>query len=375
MLCCCLPLLLAAGCWDRVEVEQRGFVIGAAIDLLEDEQLRLTYQFGVPGGMKTAGGQSRQLPYMNISSEAHTVFKAARQMANETSRPPYLEHNRIIILSEAVAKSGSLGDVLDPFIRDAETRRAAKVMVAAGEASELLSFRPPNEVLPAQYIDSAAENPDKSEAITPPTNIGDVHGFLLRHASFALPKITLEHNRVLTSGAAVFNGYDHQMRGFLNNEETTGRNFITGELKAGALEVRVDGEHLVFEIKKHKRRLRADISEPTRPEFDVTIEVEGNLGESHLENRSVLSPELLKEAERKAEQEVLRLTDTVIRKVQQTYKSDIFGMSEHLYENHYAVWQQLKDNWDHGVNYFSTCTIRVQPKVKLRVVGSIQKAE
>lgn len=35
---CCLCLLLA-GCWDEVNIEERGFVIGLALDLA-DEQSR-----------------------------------------------------------------------------------------------------------------------------------------------------------------------------------------------------------------------------------------------------------------------------------------------------------------------------------------------
>ncbi|MBD2863069.1 Ger(x)C family spore germination protein [Paenibacillus oceani] len=44
-------------------------------------------------------------------------------------------------------------------------------------------------------------------------------------------------NKVVTSGAAIFDGHTLLLKGFLNEDEATGRNILTGTLKAGALEL------------------------------------------------------------------------------------------------------------------------------------------
>ncbi len=70
---CLLPAVLVviplAGCWDRVEIEDRGFVVGAALDLpdegTEENKIKLTNQFVVPSGLgapSQASGQNRLLP-------------------------------------------------------------------------------------------------------------------------------------------------------------------------------------------------------------------------------------------------------------------------------------------------------------------------
>jgi spore germination protein len=61
-----LSLLLLTGCWDRVEIEERGFVVGVGVDLLKKEEreeqlddkqtidetpFKLTYQFVEPRGL------------------------------------------------------------------------------------------------------------------------------------------------------------------------------------------------------------------------------------------------------------------------------------------------------------------------------------
>ncbi|MBN2982943.1 MULTISPECIES: Ger(x)C family spore germination protein [Cohnella] len=370
-------VVLAAGCWDRTEIEERGFVVGSALDAGDDGKVMLTFQFANPSALHSTDSASKPggKTYSNLSVTANTVFKAARQMSNVFSRSPYLEHNRIILISESLARRGDLGDVLDVFFRDSETRRAAKVMIAEGEARQLLEATTPVEALPVRYIEKTSENPDKSESISPPTNIGNVHAFLLQDTSFAVPKIALAaENAVATSGAAVFNGHDHRLRGFLNEAETTGRNFILGSLNAGALEIKLNDAFVVFEMKHVARTLEADVSDPRRPVFHVSVMADGNIGESHL-NASLLNKAVLAEAEKKIEEKIESLTRIVAEKAQKEYRSDIFEFGKHLYREHYGVWQQIKDDWDSGENLFSGCTIRVEAKVRLHVVGSIQKAE
>ncbi|MDF2658905.1 MAG: germination protein Ger(x)C family [Paenibacillus sp.] len=370
-------MLMMQGCWDRVEIEQRGFVVGTALDDAKDHKVALTFQFAIPSAMKGKGTDAKEgggKPFINITSEANSVFKAARIMSNEFSRPPYLEHNRVIIISEKLARKGHLGEVIDLFTRDPETRRAAKVMIAEGEARQLLESNPLIETLPVQYIDMTAQNPEKSESITPPTNIGQVHAFLLQNTSFALPKVRSLDNKVVTSGAAIFDGHTHLLKGFLNEDEATGRNILTGTLKAGALELIVKDQVVVFEVKQMRRTIKASVADPRRPAFDVHVTVEGNISESHL-GQSLIDPDIMAETEKKAEQKLIDLTTDVTRKVQKVYKTDIFGLSEHLYQEHYQVWRALKENWEQGEQIFSKCPIRVHAKVKLHVVGSILKSE
>ena len=49
-----------AGCWDRIEIEERGFVVGTALDAAEDGQIKLTFQIVVPTQMKGSSGQKNE---------------------------------------------------------------------------------------------------------------------------------------------------------------------------------------------------------------------------------------------------------------------------------------------------------------------------
>lgn len=369
-------LAVLSGCWDRIEIEERGFVVGTAIDLTDSGAFELTCQYVIPSAMqeKTPEAKSSGNTYQNITSEGETLFRAARKMANKSSRPPYMEHNKLIIVSERLANEGRIEEALDLFIRDHEMRRGSKVLVARGKARQLLSIRPQIERLPAEYINSASENPDKSETITPPTIVGQLHRFLLEEHSYAIPTIKAIDNKVDVSGAAVFHGRDNKLSGFLDGVETSGRNFFKGTVKAGVIDVRYEGEPIVFEIKGLSRKIRADVSDPERPVFHVEISIDGNVGESH-SKADLLDPRVIAGIEREVNGRVRDIIDNVLSKVQKEYCSDIIGLGDHLKESHYRTWEKIKNDWEDGKRIFGRSEVNLLVQSQIRLVGAIDRAQ
>lgn len=372
-----LPML-ATGCWDRVEIEERGFVVGAGIDVAEEEQAEngkylLTFQFVVPGGLqsKESGGKggSKGEAYFNLTSAGNTMFSAARNMSYRTSRSPYLQHNRLILISEELAMRGEFVKTLDLFLRDHEMRRAAKVMVAEGKASELLEVKPRNEKIPIMYFESTAENPSKSARIYPPTNIGDVQSFILSKTSFALPKLSKLDDEVSVSGSAVFDGGSQTLKGFLNDQETSGLNILRGTAQDGVLEFKMKDDYLAYEIKGLKRKILADISDPEHIRFTLFINMEGNIGETQ-DRINLLEKYEVSEIEQKTADELFNLTTSTIEKVQQKFKVDVIGLGDYLKQQHYPVWKKIKDNWDRGDHIFAQSEIVVEARAEVRIVGS-----
>lgn len=370
-------LLLMTGCWDQIEIEERGFVVGTALDTAEDGQITITFQIVLPSQMKGGSGQKNEggNPYINLSSTAKTVFKAARNMSNEISRSPYLAHNQIIIISDELASSEHIGDVLDLFVRDHESRRASKIMISRGRASEILQVNTRIETLPVQYISSTQENPDKSESITPPTNIGDLHDMLLSKTSYALPTVhRVEGNKISTSGAAVFNGKDHKLIGYLNEDETTGRNMIQQTVQTASLELELEGKQVVFEVREFHRKIKVG-SDPTGlPTFDVMLIAEGAVGESELEEAEIME-QLNGEIKLKAEEKIMQLVSHVIDKSQNDLQSDFLGFGDKLYEQQYHLWEKYHKNWDRGDEIYSQCKINVKADVKIQTIGTITESK
>src|SRR5699024_1706222 len=111
----CLLVFLLIGCWDDLPIEERGFVVGSAIDV-ENEKLNGNYQVTLTNqsishiGFGTASeqGGSDQKAYMNIASSGDSIFEIDDKMAARTSKVPFFEHLKVLVISKELAKTPHL---------------------------------------------------------------------------------------------------------------------------------------------------------------------------------------------------------------------------------------------------------------------------
>ncbi|TDF94115.1 Ger(x)C family spore germination protein [Paenibacillus piri] len=389
-----LMTMLVSGCWDRIEINERGFVIGVAIDEphsehaekanrlearnkpKEKQRYSVTYQVVIPQKLQ-GGGKERtsDTSFMNMTSEGDTMADIERQMTARTSRSPYFEHLKIIIISNKIAeKKENIGHVLDFFLRDQEIRRSTRVLVSDGEARRALEVVPSNEKLPVMYIHSVTQNSRRTARMLPETKLGDLHELILDRNGFALQRIIGGSNEVKVVGAAVFRGHTITMKGVLGSEETEGLNLLTGKVKNGILKAKLNGNMFVYEMARVKHRIHADVTDPQHIRFMIKIDTEGFVKES-LAPLNMMDKQVIRQLEDKLSQEMKRMTRDAINKLQKQFKVDAIGLGSYLEKNHYPVWKDIAGHWDPNDedNLFSRCTIDVQPHVQLRRAGTINR--
>nr|WP_263326309.1 Ger(x)C family spore germination protein [Neobacillus sp. Marseille-Q6967] len=386
--------LLLTGCWDQVESEERGYVIGVGIDpsdhdKLEDrdeaevtedtiakERFKVTFQFVVPSALQGKGGDSSQIqnPFLNTAGSGNTMFQIIRDMSKKMARSPYFQHIKMIIISDEVAKKGYFPEVLDIFLRDHEMRRSTKIMISKDTTKDILESRTRVEKLPVMYIDSIAENAYKNGELLPPVNIGKTHKFLIGTNSFLIPFIKSNSQKVDLSGSAIFKGDSKKMIGTLSGMETQGVNFITGELKGGVIEVIVDGQLIVFEIKNAKRKIHANVTNKDQIDFTIDVVVEGNVSED-FGDYSISKPKNVAKLEEKVAKKIETLTAGVVEKTQKEYNADVLGLGSFLHQEYYDSWKTIKNDWESGSHVFSKSNIHVNAKVIVRTIGTIVETQ
>ena len=88
-----LALLLLTGCWDMIEIEERGFIIGASIDLKEKisenryvveitDQLAISSAFGPSQG----GAGSDSEAYINLTASGENIMSKCSLFLKKSSR-------------------------------------------------------------------------------------------------------------------------------------------------------------------------------------------------------------------------------------------------------------------------------------------------
>ncbi|MZQ81947.1 Ger(x)C family spore germination protein [Paenibacillus sp. 5J-6] len=384
-LCLGCTLSILTGCWDRVEINQRGFVVGVAIDKPERDNSKNiykgTYQMIVPGGLKQSSGsttgQSNNMnphagqAYFNIATTENSMPAIASRISGRTSRTPYFEHLRMIIISSDVAKNKSnLPDVLDFFLRNSQMRRGVQILIADGKASDILGIFPNNESTPIDYISSIAKNNQKTNYMLPESRIGDVHEFLIKHESFVLQTIKKEDGGVTLNGSALFDGTSKQLLGFLTGEETQGLNFITKRVKGGILESNINDQIVGFKVERSNRKFYVQQTSPGHMKFTIKITAEGTLDKS-ITNIDPSDGKTVEALEQSLEDKLTSTTNKTIKKLQHSYKKDALGLGPYLFQDHNKMWKPLAENWETGENLFTQAQVDVQVKVIIRRIGNI----
>lgn len=393
---CLFQMLLLSGCWDQIQIEERGFVVGVAIDEPRTKEVQkkaekeaprkpkgpqrylFTQQRVVPasmaiGSQRGSSQGTKRKAFYNIASEADSLFEASREIAARSSQAPFYQHLKVVVVSEQLAKSPiAFANSIDFFLRDPDFRRTSKILISKGEAKKILDMTPPTEKLPALYLHSLSENIPLNARMLPEVTLGDIHRHLINRSGFVIPRVTPAKNEVKLAGTAVFTP-SNQLAGFLGEEETEGLNFLTGELKGGLLKAKVDENLILLNIHTATLRIDADVHDPQQLAFTFNILCEGVIPES-IGSVNFMNDAQLHRLQHAFAQEIIRLSQDTINKVQTQMKVDVLHLDSYLNQHHHALWNTIKQDWHSGQRLFEKSKLSVQARVMIRNIGEVNRS-
>ena len=371
-------LLLLTGCWDRIEIEERGFVVGAAIDSEKENKILLTQQLINPkamnGSSSSQGGEGGNKSYLNVKETGDSVFEIVRGVATNSSRTPYYGHTKVIVISSDIAESDKMAETLDYFIRNPVMRRSTILAISRGKATDILDVKPKIENAPAMYIKSISENNYKNAEILPKVRLGDVHEYLLSNKSFVITMIERNKEKLDLSGVAIMHGKTNTMVGTLNRDETVALNYVTNEIDGGFIKTFHEEKPILYDIYNFHSDVEVQASDKNNISFTIKIRTEGGLAETFL-SQDYLNEETFTAFEEAIKKEILQKSTEAVEKAQNEYKVDYLNLGEYLRQNNYKLWNEVKDDWDSGENYFSSAKIDFDVQVRVRTTGSVNKSK
>lgn len=386
---CLATLLLAAlfltGCWDRIEIEDRAFVMAVAVDRARGEPkeagaervphqrgrwLRLTFQIANPakiaGGEQAGGGGGGgpSKPFWNLTTTSPSLFLAAREISTRVDRVPYFEHLQVVVLGEELARQG-LEPVMDFFRRNGEMHRRVEVVVAEGEAKKVLDVSPALQPLPAFYlVDLVRSGEKRTGHYAPSADLTRVFKGLDGGSSFVLPRVVAQKQEVKVTGGAVIR--KGRLVGWLGEVEADGLRWLTNKAQAGAISVQSPwGTGLeVFEV-CHARTSIIPEAVGGRLSYTVVVETEGTLAE-HQGRQAATDSLYLEAVNREVAETVEREIKATVKKLQQ-FRADAAGFGQELERRYPRLWQEVKGRWEEEV--FPNLPVTAEVNVRVRLVG------
>ncbi|MBU5267258.1 Ger(x)C family spore germination protein [Virgibacillus proomii] len=374
---CIFFLLFLTACWDRVEIEERGFVVGSAVDLVDKKadgtyELEVTNQFVIPSGLEnpSQGGQGEPTAYKNVTVRGESIFEIIREMAILSSEIPFFQHMKVVIVSEEIVREpGLFSKIIDVYIRDHEMRRGMKVAIVKNDkAKDVLEVMPVDEKVPAFFIDSLMESNYKNASSLKHIPVGQLQELMLNDRSYTVPEVEIiSPTKLKYKNAAVIHAPDDKMVASLSDDETAGLNFLIEPQQMAPVNVNLEGHTVVVELFDGNPDIKVLKADKNNIEVEISISLEGNIAEEHGFS-GVLTTSFFKKLEKATEERVKELTEKTIEVAQNDLKVDFIGIGDVLFERHYKVWKEIKDNWDVGTNYFS------KSKINVKVDATISKA-
>ncbi|PAV27821.1 hypothetical protein CIL05_19935 [Virgibacillus profundi] len=383
LLSCFLAVILLTGCWDVTNIEDRGFIMGIAIDLAEEGKtngnyhLTMTNQFAVPPGLSAPGGGSGGggKAFVNLSASGESIYAIGQEMANKINKLPFFEHLKVVIVSEEVAAIPQLfANVMDVFIRNRDARRGIKVIIAKEKAKDILNIQPENEKLPARYINQILENSIIKTGELRPVRVGEVHEHLLAKSSFVLPEVTSGDSELNFVGGSVYKGDSNMLIGSLKPSEMLGLHLITGEKLGGTIEFNFKDHLTTYSIREATSRVKVNAKDPENIDIAVTINMEGEIQET-FGTFILKEPGVITALEKEISAKVKKIADEMIKKGQKELEADIFGFADNLKKFHYHTWEKIKKDWDHGENYFAKSNVSVTVDAQVRSDGVVDQSK
>ncbi len=346
-----LSLLLLTGCWDQVELTERGFVMAVAIDLNKEGKVELTTQIYKPLQVSTSGSIQPTDAYFNLKNVQDSVFEAVRDIPTLLGRRAQWSHQRIVLISDAYVQKRGLRDVLDFFNRDHEPRMSSNLFVTEGKASAFLEEKPLVESTTGQQLKRIQEAAAQYSGKTMKMNLLDMNLMLRNKTGHAVaPYIGLmqaDDAPFAVKGVVLLD--DGKMVGALSPNRTEYLLMLMNKYHyaiiqtpcGGTDELNAGGLNNSIEVVQSQAKLASDYAAGVL-HATVTVNITGSLAEAHCADVTTAEKEARFIVE--TEDRVQTNLEAVVQELQ-TKKLDVLGFGDQVYRSNPSLWKSLESDW------------------------------
>ncbi|HEX3032337.1 MAG TPA: Ger(x)C family spore germination protein [Bacillota bacterium] len=336
--------MLAASCWNYREIEDLSIVSGVALDPAAKGSYEMTVEI-----VEMQGQQASKTVAKRISGTGETLFDAIRNIISLSGKKVYWSHCKVLILNQRLLLDDVV-KILDWFNRDSETRADIHIFVSQQQtAKEILDARGTTNEVVAFQLDDVMRS-EKSLSKAPSTMISD---FIVELGGEGIapivPVVRLAKTDSQTTlqvwGTALFN--EDRLAQFLNGEDSKPFLMVRDLLKGGVLVHETVGPKgkvkMALEIFKCKTKMKSQLEggKPTiKLETTLDIALDDVAGELDITNEKDT-----KKLERELEEQMNKRISQLVKKVQETCDSDVFGFGAIVREQQPALWKKLSSNW------------------------------
>ncbi|MFS0839139.1 Ger(x)C family spore germination protein [Paenibacillus sp. 1P03SA] len=370
-----LSLLLLAGCWSSVELNDRAFVRMVMVDKT-DEGYKLV--LGMPLANRLIPGevggssQSQGQPFTYFSKIDSNLSDAFRKIQNDLSRKITFGQTRVVIIGNRYAEEG-IGQLLDLIAREPRVHINANLFVTHGPATQVIQLpltmeRFPSDIFYAYGRRKIATTINFKDILKAHYMGGDFLATRLVFGKAGIMNETNEENWMGPDGAAVFK--EDKMIGSLPGKKAAGALWIQGKPETREITVPspTDGKTVSLLVERNSTDIRPEFK-GDRLTYSIHVKTDLDVVASYsaidLENH-----DQLKKMEKSVEDKIREDVERSILLTRQM-GTDAFQLNRYMEWKYPKQWNRLSKKWN---EFFSKqVEIRCTTDATIRRIGVVKK--
>ena len=366
-----LCILLLAGCWDKIEIEDRLFVLSIGVDSVKVEEQQASEDKYTLSFVSPVVDQIKEGPgptFHTYKTVDNSIIMSLSQLLERFSKKQFFGHTRNIFFGEDILKDEKLlKEILDGISRFHEFHNSMYAYFVPGRAEEVFKVKPMYDKLLAPYIAGIIENSDYTSKIIKLTLSEMIIMLENQEGCLVIPRINPGKEEVKISGAGVLK--DYKLIGYLGDQETSVYNWLTNNAKGGDIAVEYKGISTVFRHFTFDRKIELSKVENGNIYLNYIMETEGSI-EEFMIGKEILDNVLLKEISREVEKRIENEGEKLIKKFQQEFKADLIGARDYLSKYQPKLYKTIEKDYE---KFFTdSMVIEVTANVNIRRVGLIK---
>lgn len=356
---------LLSGCWDRIEINDEAFVVGTAIDRVE-QGYQASVLIPLPGNIGgPAGGEgSGKRPFTVQSEIGSTPREAFDKMQRKLSRRLSLAHRRVLLFGEDVVKD-NVEPLMDSNVRISEARLNTLVAVTRGKAVELLGAEEQLERFPVEamreILQSEATIRILLKDIVYQLNAPGLEA-MFPYLEIVEGKTGQEKTEEIRAAGYVITKQGKSV-GILQGEQAEVMRFFVGRFRPFKQTIQTDSGAITLYVSGATKEIKPYLK-GNQIHFKIRVNLQANIVEDFTQQESFSFFE--KVWSRKFHSDIVQMLDTLQQK-----QSDVIGFGQMLRRKYPMEW---KTKWEPvWPDVFSKAHMEVEVKTNIDRVGMIRQ--
>jgi Ger(x)C family germination protein len=363
---------LLSGCWDKVEIEDRLFVLAIGIDKVKEEEKKqptdryaINFVSPIVAALKKGGEGESFSTYKTVTS----IFTfGLNQMYERMDKKLSFHHTRILVFGEDLLKDESLlKEVLDAVGRSHEFHRNMYVFVVPGRTEEVFKIKPKYTSLLATYISGIAENNLYQSSIYKMPAYEMYNNLTNFDGDTVIPSLRASKEEAKVSGVGIIKNY--KLAGYLDDKDSETLNWLNNSANGGLIAAKYNNIEIPYIYNDFNTRLELDKVEGDKIYLTYQMEAEGS-AEEYIWGERLMDQKLLDILEKDLEKTIEDRSKSVVEKFKNEFKVDLIGVQPYLSKHQATIYKSIEKDYE---SYFTNnIIINFKAKVSIRRVGTIE---